>query len=675
MKLLLAPGIRLMDRLNFSQKFGLICALFFIPLAWTSFYLVKDAYEEWVDVSVMLSGVEALDKTLALQEQLAELRDLGVVRVRVSQVDDNSDIRRRIASVASNAKSLLRDIGWRPAEQSEATAFKEALAQLNELISEHGKTDGASPQLEVAEQLSSEGHVLLLNIRSSLGLNHDSDPMVRQISDLMAEVTPHFLKMLSGIRAVGASALGQGYLSSSDSIDLDGALVSLEGFSKEYALVMDDFTSALPAGSRLAISAEKSLQSVDKAIQVVDQRLLGVATLESDWERFFNDMTALAHHTYQLNRASVDLLGQQLEQRAEAAKTKALSMVIALLGVFVAIVYLYTSFFVSIRSAIDSLKLLFNRVAGGDLTSTASISSRDELGKLGGEFNGTINKIRVLIDQVAASVANVEEQTQIVQGESTASSASALTQRDKLEQIAAAMNELSASAQEVANSAGSAAEGAGNAQRQTAHGRELVVAQVKRIQQLAEKLNSGVVASRQLVDDSQVITQVLEVIKAIAEQTNLLALNAAIEAARAGEHGRGFSVVADEVRGLATRTQQSTDEIERMVDNLQQGVQASADVMETSSQLASEMAEQATDVQTSLDATLSAVEMITEQSEQIASAAEQQTTVSLDIDQNLTEISQVGEESAAGARKTEQVSEALFEEVSGLQKALNVFQT
>ncbi|WP_372239942.1 MULTISPECIES: methyl-accepting chemotaxis protein [Pseudomonas] len=236
------------------------------------------------------------------------------------------------------------------------------------------------------------------------------------------------------------------------------------------------------------------------------------------------------------------------------------------------------------------------------------------------------------------------------------------------------MNEMSATAQEVAHSAAAAVGSAQSVNDETVSGRALVESQVGSIQRLAGEIDQSVGVINKLASDSASISQVLDVIKGIAEQTNLLALNAAIEAARAGEQGRGFAVVADEVRNLAKRTQQSTEEIESMIAKLQSGVGAAVKAMSASHKMADTTVNESGKVQQALENILGAVGMIVDQNQQIATAAEEQTAVAQDIDQNIVEISQAGERTAEGASQTEQASRELSGLVARLKQLIGAFR-
>ena len=247
-------------------------------------------------------------------------------------------------------------------------------------------------------------------------------------------------------------------------------------------------------------------------------------------------------------------------------------------------------------------------------------------------------------------------------------------QQAETSQVAAAVTEMSATVQEVAKNAAQAAESARQASQATNHGQQVMDENMTSTTALAEEVDGAAKVIEQLGSDSQKISMVLDVIKDIADQTNLLALNAAIEAARAGEHGRGFSVVADEVRTLASRTQTSTEEIQGMIVSLQSGAENAVRVMEQGRGRAETNVEQATRANEALTEIATAVATISDMNVQIASAAEEQSAVTEEISGNVNKINIAAEQALEGTSKTSQSSEELAKLAAGLSSVVQRFK-
>ncbi|VXC43082.1 conserved hypothetical protein [Pseudomonas sp. 8Z] len=274
----------------------------------------------------------------------------------------------------------------------------------------------------------------------------------------------------------------------------------------------------------------------------------------------------------------------------------------------------------------------------GDLTRRLPIASQDELGQLSGSFNRFVEKIHGLVRQIAEMTGQLTELVGQVSAQAQRSEQAMAQQRHETDQVATAINEMSAAAQEVAKSAQGAAEAAQQTDHEGQEAKRVVDGSIQSIHALVADIRSGGVSLDSLQQDVQSIVSVLDVIRSIAEQTNLLALNAAIEAARAGEAGRGFAVVADEVRALASRTQQSTQEIQGMIDRLQQGTRGAVTAMRRSSDAGELTSEQANKAGVSLDAIAQLIATINAMNAQIASAAEEQTAVAEEINRSVHQI-------------------------------------
>ena len=290
----------------------------------------------------------------------------------------------------------------------------------------------------------------------------------------------------------------------------------------------------------------------------------------------------------------------------------------------------------------------------GDLTRRLPINGDDELGQLAGSFNRFVEKIHGLVRQIVDMTGQLTELVGQVSAQTQRSEEAMERQRHETDQVATAINEMSAAAHEVAQSAQGAAEAAQKTDTEGQAAKQVVDGSIERIHTLVQDIRDSGVSLDTLQKDVSSIVSVLDVIRSIAEQTNLLALNAAIEAARAGEAGRGFAVVADEVRALASRTQQSTQEIQGMIDRLQKGTQDAVTAMRRSSDAGDVTSEQANRAGTSLDAIAQLIATINAMNAQIASAAEEQTAVAEEINRSVHQIAvavdSVADETERGAQ-------------------------
>ena len=310
----------------------------------------------------------------------------------------------------------------------------------------------------------------------------------------------------------------------------------------------------------------------------------------------------------------------------------------------------------------------------GDLTRRFAFNRKDEVGKLANGLDQFIHKTHEIVRDVATEVDSLQQSSQQTAAVSMATGAGILQQRQALDQVAAAVTEMSANAQEVSRNATGAAQATADAREAVDNSSTNVTANLDVVRILAGEVAEATSVINQLAERSQDINQIVEVIRGVSEQTNLLALNAAIEAARAGEAGRGFAVVADEVRSLAGQTQQSTAEIQQLIEALQSYSSRAVAVMQRGESTAEQCIEQAEQATHSLSSVVTAMGQVDDMATQIAGSAEQQYEVSESITQNITSIRDVAGELANGAEQSSVHSEQLEQLAKQLQAQINRFR-
>lgn len=350
--------------------------------------------------------------------------------------------------------------------------------------------------------------------------------------------------------------------------------------------------------------------------------------------------------------------------------TAAVVSLISVLGLTVVAVYLGRH---NARRA-EIVVGAMNAIAKGDLTKKISLLGKDEFAWMCWEYTCARKGFTEVVESIKGNAAQLASAAEELSAITEQSSKGVVRQQSETQQVATAMNEMSATVQEVAKNAASAATAASEADEQAKNGHAVVNDTVTTITALANEVSLTADVIERLKGDSLSIGAVLDVIRDIAEQTNLLALNAAIEAARAGEQGRGFAVVADEVRTLASRTQQSTQEINEMIERLQSGANEAVTAMEQGRSKAEATVEQAQKAGAALNAITEVVYNIKAMNMQIASAADEQSATAEEINRNIVNISEVADETASGSQQTAIASDELARLAVDLQEKVDKFQ-
>lgn len=447
---------------------------------------------------------------------------------------------------------------------------------------------------------------------------------------------------------------GENYLASFD----ENAGQALERFNQAVARLEGTGVSDVARGFDTAY--ERWLSSAQRVLQLAEsgdpEQARSLAASETNelfdnLRNYFDEVGAHADAQAQIRAG---------EASSEGQSSSVTILLITVVAILISI-GLFAVFLKMIIASIGALRDQLDNIAQGegDLTQRIPVEMDDDLGKLAKSFNLVLENLQSMIGSIQQLTRELGTGASDLARAAKDNNDGVTRQTDSISMVATAINEMQSAIEEVAGNASRAAEITRDAEEKGKNGARIIRSSSEQVHRLAAQISKAVEVIRKLSDDSDNITSVLDVIRGIAEQTNLLALNAAIEAARAGEQGRGFAVVADEVRTLAQRTGQSTEDIQTMITTLQTGVADIVSVMETGSKEASETEKLATDAESELKAILEAMANIADVNTSVASATEEQTQVVDEINRSITEINDLATESANRSRDIDGISESL----------------
>ena len=392
-----------------------------------------------------------------------------------------------------------------------------------------------------------------------------------------------------------------------------------------------------------------------------------------------NPSTELTRQLQQQSPVILREMNKAVMMMASSAETIAKNQLLLAFICIIAIVFIVIMGRIfGLKQLMDNIERLQRRLAilaKGDFTHRFSVTHTDnEVGHMFLAYNSMVDQVSDLVSNASLAAKRTSEFSKNVVGATRNAEQGVDRQYNDIDQVATAMNEMNATVNDVARNALQASEAARRADSKARSGISTVQNAVQHIQQMVRQLGDTSGVLDQLEQESSSIGQVLEVITGIAEQTNLLALNAAIEAARAGEQGRGFAVVADEVRTLAQRTQESTEEIRRIIEQLQSGSRDAVSSMQQSSDLAGSSVQQAELAAEALQEIAEAVDTINSMNTMIAAAAEQQSQVAEDIDRRITSISDIAGKTRSDTSSVVKATEQIENEATNLEQLIYRFK-
>ena len=674
MKSLLTPGIALISRVSFAKKFIIISLLFYVPLFIFSGIMVRDSLTEIQSAELEMDGLDLMGELMAVKRLLEQQRDLRVV----SNIHREDDVRNKERAVTQQALSAIDEVLLLPGSLAQDASFREQMRAMREQVeglSSVGVNNEEGPEFTFSAMSGPVTAVqaLIKYVFEQSRLNLESDDSVAGMLDLVTRHLARLSDINSRVRAIGAYGLTYTYLDGFTLEALEKSLFALERFENEFPATIEN-TLGGASGEAVASALSALMEQIEQARSFADGKVVMAATFDIDWQAYFDRMTQSIDDQHGFSLQLLEMAQQKIASKQQDVVTSTTQLVVGLIVLLLLTAYAYMSFYVALNDAIEQVRNGAARMAEGDMTVHLEQRSNDEMGRLIMRFNLSTERVRELVTHVSASADKVTGLAESVRGYSQESSAGMSTQTDRTQQVAAATSELTNTVQGVADYSRRAEEAVTKTSGKAQRGSEQVGASLQQVSSLSDDIQLTSSTINELAQDSQKIAQVIDQIKSIAAQTNLLALNAAIEAARAGEQGRGFAVVADEVRSLSQRTQDSTGNIEAIIDNFLKKIDQAVNAMEHSSEVAANTVEDSRSVGAVFDEIRSDLSDVVEMTSQIAVSVSQQAQVAHEIDQNIHDIRDSVDQASRQAQDTAQASQDMAQEASQLKSILSAFK-
>ncbi|AHL77368.1 chemotaxis protein [Stutzerimonas stutzeri] len=506
---------------------------------------------------------------------------------------------------------------------------------------------------------------VLLALMGVVGM-HGIDRVASSSEQLATRHLPGISLLLNADRDLYQALVAERSLLDSEAAEHYQALKAshAENLKQAYDRVQK-FAAMQPGAEALALveqfnrGFQQWSESSQQVIAQIDREPEAASTLSfGDSEVRFDAMRDVIDKLGELEDQAANAEGQRAIAEGAATSMQQLAvLVVGLLGCALLILGLPFVVLHPMRRLLDRVQQIAE--GDGDLRTRLEVRSADELGQLGNAFNRFLDKLQPLIAEVGRVTGEVDAAARSIADMAATNDQLISGEHAAVDQVSTAATEMSAAVHEVALNAQNASDAARNADAQSRQGAAVVSSTIQSIRQLAQEVEGASQTIEALAEEAASIGAVLEVIRGIAEQTNLLALNAAIEAARAGEQGRGFAVVADEVRALAARTQESTKDIQLRIERLQGGVAKAVQAMHAGSGKARDSVERAAGVDQVLAETTHSVQRINDMAAQIATACEEQSSVTEEIARNISDIRDLSNDAAANSGRSMQASQQL----------------
>jgi len=518
-----------------------------------------------------------------------------------------------------------------------------------------------------ADELLTDHRLLIVRLAALLeqasntsGLILDPDIDSSFVMEMIVYRMPRLLDGLGELRAMSVGSAATGWVSFKQRVELNMTINSVSGYfnSVEKALAI-----VLKENAALQNQLAEKKSGVKKQVLVfserVNEEILEPDLIEADTGDIYTAGGLAVNHAYTLYDTFLLSLDGLFAERLERLTKKRNSIVTGILLVLLVIIYMLLGFYLVTVKTINMLENSVSRIAKGDLTVRVESVTKDELNNVATSLNSMISHLHGVVAKLGGQSALLSSSSNKLLETTEHSKGVALAQQQQTEQITQAMTRMLLAIDETAVNATASLVDAKETDHEANEGGRVIGKTIASIRELAREVSEAAFEVSKLKQDSADIGSVLDVIRGIADQTNLLALNAAIEAARAGEHGRGFAVVAGEVRTLAGRTQESTAEIQKIVERLQFNTQRSVEVMERNKVNATDMSVSASLASESMSKIINKASLIMDKTKLVAGAAESQERLAKEVDSYVSHVSKGAKSSTISAEEVAFSSENL----------------
>jgi methyl-accepting chemotaxis protein len=670
MNALLLPGVRTLERFSFARKFQLLALMFILPLGYAIWTIGQGYTDKLQLVASERSGVRQLAALTQVEALLVAQRNL-TARWKASETNReiSNETRALMEAMRRSETELDERLAALQARLNEEGASGEVLAAVGKLEAQRDGlraeslagtawwpdaynrfTDALQQVVTLREQIATDSGLIL-------------DPWLETylMMQMVTQGAPSLVQQLGVLASVGQGVVASGQFSMQSRLQLREIRSASGALRAQLGKYGDHLQGKLPASlAGWEQGYRSSLQAVDGWMAQLDSDLFD-GSVRLDANAFEQGMDAALEQTLLLQTDTLTALDQRLAEYRQQS-LQALTLTATAFGLLVLLaLYTLVCLQASIRASTARITAMAQALRDGDLRCETRTHGHDELALIGMALNEAVAQLRDSLRGVNQQSATLGGTVQTLSGQARQSLRSVEEQQSQVSQIATAATEMAATAQAVAESCEQASQDAAQTRQIAEQSNQRSVQTTASMRQLTLRMGETSAALGQLREQAQQIDRVVDVIKGIAEQTNLLALNAAIEAARAGEQGRGFAVVADEVRSLSQRTQESTREISATVEALQRVVLQAVELMDAACSQADGDAGSVTELGDHLGEIAGAVQRVSDMIVQIATAVEQQAATAEDVSGNIQRVDQAALSLLEGAQAVRVVADRLGE--------------